>query len=152
MIEGLGCTIDVILVNGELRNGDTIVVCTTDGAVTTQIRALLTPPPNRELRVKAQYVHHDRMQGAMGIKICAPGLEHAVAGSGISVVGPDDEVEDLKEEVMAEFSSLASKLATDPEGVFAQVSNARGALPASGTAHAVERGDVATPRGSVKAQ
>lgn len=32
---------------------DTIVLCTLDGPVVTSIRALLTPPPNRELRVRS---------------------------------------------------------------------------------------------------
>jgi translation initiation factor 5B len=50
VIDGLGHTVDVILVNGTLREGDTIVVSTMDGPVVTNIRALLTPPPNREMR------------------------------------------------------------------------------------------------------
>mmetsp|Transcript_27128 Transcript_27128/g.78992 ORF Transcript_27128/g.78992 Transcript_27128/m.78992 type:complete len:1005 (-) Transcript_27128:141-3155(-) len=129
VIDGLGCTVDVILVNGEMRNGDNIVVCTTDGPIVTQVRALLTPPPNRELRIKSQYVHHDHLEGAMGIKICAPNLENAIAGSGIYVLGPEDDVDDVKEEVMREFSSLATNLGTDPEGVFAQASTL-GALEA----------------------
>lgn len=35
-------------------NRDAIVVCTLDGPVVTNIRALLTPPPNRELRVSQE--------------------------------------------------------------------------------------------------
>jgi translation initiation factor 5B len=50
VIEGLGHTVDVVLVNGTLREGDTIVVSTMEGPVVTTIRALLTPPPNREMR------------------------------------------------------------------------------------------------------
>ena len=42
-IEGLGTTIDVVLVNGRLREGDTIVVCGLGGPIVTTIRALLTP-------------------------------------------------------------------------------------------------------------
>ncbi|RYG41073.1 GTP-binding protein, partial [archaeon] len=57
-IDGLGTTLDVVLVNGELKEGDTIVVCGMDGPIVTQIRALLTPPPMREMRVKSDYVHH----------------------------------------------------------------------------------------------
>jgi translation initiation factor 5B len=57
-IEGLGTTIDTIIVNGKLRENDRIVVCTLDGAVVTHIRALLTPPPSRELRIKSEYIHH----------------------------------------------------------------------------------------------
>lgn len=38
-------------------NRDNIVVCTLDGPVVTSIRALLTPPPNRELRVSHVQYH-----------------------------------------------------------------------------------------------
>lgn len=46
-IEGLGTTIDVVLINGQLQEGDTIVVCGLGGAIVTPIRALLTPQPLR---------------------------------------------------------------------------------------------------------
>lgn len=129
VIDGLGCTVDVILVNGALQTGSTIVVCTTNGPVATQVRALLTPPPSREMRVKAQYINHDRIEAAIGVKICATGLEQAVAGSPVMVLGPEDDLEDIREEVMRDFASLASNLATDADGVFAQASTL-GALEA----------------------
>ncbi|PKA50395.1 Translation initiation factor IF-2, chloroplastic [Apostasia shenzhenica] len=53
VIEGLGTTIDVVLVNGILHEGDQIVVCGMQGPIVTNIRALLTPHPMKELRVKA---------------------------------------------------------------------------------------------------
>lgn len=58
VIEGLGTTIDVILVNGLLKVGDTIVLQGFNGPIVTQIRALLTPHPMKEMRVKAEYQHH----------------------------------------------------------------------------------------------
>jgi len=69
------------------------------------------------------------IEAAIGLKICATGLENAVAGSPIMVVGEDDDVEDIKEEVMKDFSSLVSNLGTDPQGVFAAASTL-GALEA----------------------
>ena len=51
-ISGLGTTIDVILVNGRVKEGDTIIVAGQEGPIITQIRGLLTPQPLRELRVK----------------------------------------------------------------------------------------------------
>ncbi|CAM9592356.1 unnamed protein product, partial [Discosporangium mesarthrocarpum] len=74
-IEGLGMSVDVILVNGMLKEGDTMVICTLDGPVVTTIRALLTPPPSRELRVKSEYIHHKAIHGAIGVKICAQGID-----------------------------------------------------------------------------
>ena len=45
VIEGLGTTMDVVLINGVLREGDTVVVCGLSGPVVTPIRSLLTPHP-----------------------------------------------------------------------------------------------------------
>jgi translation initiation factor 5B len=53
VLEGLGTTVDVVLTNGVLREGERIVLCGMNGPILTQIRALLTPEPLRELRIKA---------------------------------------------------------------------------------------------------
>ncbi|KAF2089690.1 hypothetical protein K490DRAFT_55270 [Saccharata proteae CBS 121410] len=122
VVEGLGTTIDVILSNGVLREGDRIVLCGTQGPISTNIRALLTPAEMKELRVKSAYVHNKEIKAAMGVKIAAEGLDHAVAGSRLMVVGPDDDEEDLEEEVMGDLEQLLSRISKTGRGVSVQAS------------------------------
>ncbi len=51
-IPGLGTTIDVVLLNGSLKEGQTIVLAGWDGPITTQVKTLLTPEKMQDLRVK----------------------------------------------------------------------------------------------------
>ena len=122
VIEGLGTTIDVILSNGVLREGEKIVLCGLNGAITTEIRALLTPAPLKELRLKSQYVHNKEAKASLGVKIAANGLEGAIAGSRLLVVGPEDDEEDLEEEVMGDLAQLLNKVSKDNRGVSVQAS------------------------------
>ncbi|KIV97960.1 translation initiation factor aIF-2 [Exophiala mesophila] len=122
VIEGLGTTIDVIISNGILREGDRIVLCGLNGPIATNIRALLTPAPLKELRLKSQYVHNKEAKAALGVKIAANDLEGAIAGSRLLVVGPEDDEEDLEDEVMADLQNLLSKVSKDNRGVSVQAS------------------------------
>ena len=121
-IEGFGMTIDVILSNGVLKEGDRIVLCGTEGAIKTNIRALLTPAPLRELRLKSAYVHNKEVKAALGVKISAPGLEGAIAGSRLMVVGPDDDEEDIEDEVESDLTNLLSRVEKSGRGVSVQAS------------------------------
>ncbi|APA05758.1 hypothetical protein sscle_01g005280 [Sclerotinia sclerotiorum 1980 UF-70] len=121
-IEGFGMTIDVILSNGILREGDRIVLCGVDGAITTNIRALLTPAEMKELRLKSQYVHNKEVKAALGVKISAPGLEGAIAGSRLMVVGPDDDESDIEAEVESDLGALFSRVEKSGRGVTVQAS------------------------------
>jgi len=122
IIEGLGTTIDVILSNGILREGDRIVMCGLNGPIATNIRALLTPAPLKELRLKSQYVHNKEAKASLGVKIAANDLEHAIAGSRLLVVGPEDNEEDIEEEVMTDLESLLNRVSKDNRGVSVQAS------------------------------
>jgi translation initiation factor 5B len=84
-IDGLGMTVDVLVVNGYLREGDKAVFCTLDGPIVTEIRGLLTPPPSREMRVKSEYIHHKEVKGALGVKVIGNGLEKVMAGTPVMV-------------------------------------------------------------------
>lgn len=122
VIEGLGTTIDVVLSNGVLHEGDRIVLCGNPEPIATNIRALLTPAEMKELRVKSQYVHNKEVKAAMGIKIAADGLDSAIAGSRLLVVGPDDDEDDLLDEVMGDLAHLLSKVSKTGRGVSVQAS------------------------------
>jgi len=128
-IDGLGFTVDVIVVNGVIREGDKIVLCSMDGPVVTEIRGLLTPPPSREMRVKADYQHHKEVKGAMSVKLIGNNFEKVMAGTPLLVVGPDDTEEDICEEVMSDLKNLTTNLQVDKKGVMVQASTL-GALEA----------------------
>ncbi|KAF3988000.1 hypothetical protein FT663_04099 [Candidozyma haemuli var. vulneris] len=122
VVEGFGYTIDVVLSNGVLKEGDRVVLCGLNGPIATNIRALLTPPPSRELRIKSEYVHHKEVKAALGVKIAANDLEKAVAGSRLLVVGPDDDEDELMEEVMDDLTGLLDSVDTSGRGVVVQAS------------------------------
>lgn len=122
VVEGFGYTIDVVLSNGILREGDRIVLCGLNGPIATNIRALLTPPPSRELRIKSEYVHHKEVKAALGVKIAANDLEKAVAGSRLVVVGEDDDEDEIMDEVMEDLTGLLDSVDTSGKGVTVQAS------------------------------
>lgn len=122
VVEGFGYTIDVVLSNGILREGDRVVLCGLNGPIATNIRALLTPPPARELRIKSEYIHHKEVKAALGVKIAANDLEKAVAGSRLLVVGEDDDEDEMMEEVMDDLTGLLDSVDTSGRGVVVQAS------------------------------
>ncbi|KAL0883728.1 hypothetical protein ABMA27_015840 [Loxostege sticticalis] len=121
-IPGLGTTIDTILINGTLHEGDTMVLAGTDGPIVTQIRSLLMPQPMKELRVKNAYIEHKEVVGAQGVKIAAKELEKAIAGLNLLVAQKPDEVDVLKEEVARELKSALSSIKLTERGVYVQAS------------------------------
>jgi len=120
VVEGLGMTIDVILVNGDLHVGDRVVLCGMEGPLATNIRTLLTPHPLRESRVRTPYIRHKTLHAAQGLKIAANGLERAVAGGRLIVVHPGENEEAIKEEAQSDLTDIKKKLSK--RGVSVQAS------------------------------
>ncbi|EEC12401.1 translation initiation factor if-2, putative, partial [Ixodes scapularis] len=121
-IPGLGTTIDVILVNGYLREGDTMVLAGHDGPFTTPIRSLLMPQPMKELRVKNPYQEYKEVKGAQGVKIAARDLDRAIAGLQVLIAHHPDEVEVLKDEVSRSLKEVMSGFKLSERGVYVQAS------------------------------
>ncbi|NXT29377.1 IF2P factor, partial [Syrrhaptes paradoxus] len=121
-LPGMGTTIDVILINGRLREGDTIIVPGVEGPIVTQIRGLLLPPPMKELRVKNQYEKHKEVVAAQGVKILGKDLEKTLAGLPLLVAYKEDEVPVLKDELIHELKQTLNAIKLEEKGVYVQAS------------------------------
>merc|ERR1712240_459777 len=121
-IGGFGTTIDVVLVNGYLKFGQTLVLTGTEGPIVTTVKALLTPSKMQDLRVKCGYTEHKELKAAQGVKIAAKELEKAIAGLSVRVAHHPDEVEILKEAAERDLASALNAIKLKPLGVFVQAS------------------------------
>ena len=104
--KGLGKTIDIILYDGTIRKNDEILFGTLNGVGSTKIRALLKPKPLDEMRdPREKFNYVEAAHAASGIKIYAPGLDDALAGSSIFVAEQDSE-EGLRQEIEKEIAGI----------------------------------------------
>lgn len=62
------------------------------------------------------------MKAAQGVKISAPDLEKAIAGSRLLVIGEDDDEEEIMDEVMGDLSNLMLSIDKSGKGVCVQAS------------------------------
>jgi len=117
---GLGASANVILLDGTLRQGDTIVVGKRDGAVSTRIKALLLPKPLDEMRdPRDKFKPVNEVVAAAGLRITSPDLEGVLAGSPLYVYDKtmgEDAQERLKLLVESEVKN-AFVSNTDSHGV-----------------------------------
>jgi translation initiation factor 5B len=119
---GLGTTIDVIIYDGKIRRGDTIVVGGKKDVITTKVRSLLKPRPLDEIRdPKFRFESIEEVGAAAGIKIAAPNLGDALAGSPVRVIrnGIESAIEEVKaemEEVKVETEKLGVVVKADTLG------------------------------------
>ena len=118
--KGLGTTIDVILYQGKLKISDKIVLVGKNGVIETKIRALLQPKPMEEIREsKDKFNKVNDAYAAIGVKIVAPGLDDALAGSPVMVEQTGEEKDIICEEVgcvKIECEALGAILKTDALG------------------------------------
>ncbi len=111
---GLGTTIDVVMYDGEVNKGDYLVIGGED-TVTTRVKTLLEPAPLKELRMEKDFIQHDSVSAAAGVKIAAPDLENVIAGSPLRAVKNPRDLESAKKEVAKEIAEVV--IETDKEGV-----------------------------------
>lgn len=102
---GLGTTVDAVLYDGKIEQGDFIVVGGKEPII-TKIRALLRPKPLKELRTEKKFENVKKVSAAAGIKIVAPGLEKAIAGMPFIVIKKESEIEKAKEMIKKEVEEV----------------------------------------------
>ncbi len=113
---GLGTTIDVILYDGVIRKGDTIVVGGITGPIVTKVKALLMPKPMDEMRSpEDKFLQVEEVRAAAGVKIVASNLEDAIAGAPVIVVPEGEDVKAIAKEVSEEISAI--RRLRNPNGV-----------------------------------
>ncbi|MFQ6136655.1 MAG: translation initiation factor IF-2 [Candidatus Hydrothermarchaeales archaeon] len=111
---GLGVTIDVVVYDGEIKRGDTIVVGALDGVIVTKVRALLKPKPLDEIRdPRYRFDSVKEASAACGVKISAPHLQDALSGAPLRTV--EDGIEEAKSEILEEIEEV--RIETDEMGV-----------------------------------
>ncbi len=104
---GYGTTIDVIIYDGVIRRGDIIVLEGFNGPIVTRVRALLMPRPLTDIRmVKSGLAPVEEVSAAAGVRIAAPNLDDAIAGSPLYVVPSEDVIEEYKKRVAEEVQSI----------------------------------------------
>jgi translation initiation factor 5B len=113
---GLGVTANVILYDGVIRTSDTIVMSGKEAPILTTVRALLLPKPLDEIRdPRNRFSSVEEVAAVAGVKIVAPNLENALAGSSLSVVPKGANPQPFTKMVMDEVEALRIK--TDIDGV-----------------------------------
>ena len=109
---GFGATIDTVVYDGVVRNGDTIVVGGQGDPIVTEVRALLRPRPLEEIRTEKRFEKAAEVSAAAGVKIAAPDLDQAMAGAPVRVVR-DQPLAEVVEAVNAALAEIEVDTAED---------------------------------------
>ncbi len=110
---GLGTTIDVIVYNGVIRSGDTIIIGGKNKPCVTSVKALLKPKPLDEIRDPSERFSNVKdVSAATGIKVVASGLEDVFAGAPLRVAGND-----MDEDISKIKNEMKIDIKTEEEGI-----------------------------------
>jgi translation initiation factor 5B len=113
---GLGPSANVILLDGVLKHGDSIVIAKREGAIITKVKSILLPKPLDEMRdPRDKFKPVDQVISAAGLKITSPDLNGVLAGSPLYTIEKKDDENTLKQMVESEVKSAI--LNTDSNGV-----------------------------------
>jgi len=104
---GLGQTANIILIDGSIKKGDSIVVAKRDSVIVTKPKAVLLPKPLDEMRdPRDKFKPVDRVDAAAGLKIASPELEGVLPGSTLYVASTQADIEKYTKLIEAEMKSV----------------------------------------------
>ncbi|MBW2968778.1 translation initiation factor IF-2 [Candidatus Woesearchaeota archaeon] len=126
--KGMGKVMDVIIYDGTLRAGDSLVAGGLVGPVASRVKALFIPSPLSEMRDKrAKFKSIKEITAASGVRIIAPGVEDVVSGMPL-IAGMDEdqakkEIKEQVEEVLVETDEKGVIVKADSLGSLEALSN-----------------------------
>ncbi|WP_100182618.1 translation initiation factor IF-2 [Candidatus Nitrosotenuis aquarius] len=104
---GLGTTANMILIDGQIKKGDSVVVAKRDSVIVIKPKALLLPKPLDEMRdPRDKFKPVDEVIAAAGIKIASPDLEGVLPGSTLYVTNKESQIEEFKRIIESEMKSV----------------------------------------------
>lgn len=103
---GLGPAANVILFDGILRQGNSVIVAKRSNAVLARVKAILLPKPLDEMRdPRDKFRHVSEVVSAAGVKITSPDLTGVMAGSPLFVINQKEDEARLRAIVEAEIKN-----------------------------------------------
>ena len=104
---GLGPTANIILIDGEIKKENSIVVAKRDSVIVTKPKSLLLPKPLDEMRdPRDKFKPVTQVDAAAGLKIASPDLEGVLPGSTLYVASNDDEIKEFTKLIESEMKSV----------------------------------------------
>jgi translation initiation factor 5B len=120
VLEGLGITIDCVLINGLLKEGDHVILAGRRGPITTCIKGLLTPKPNREPSLKNSYLYCTEVKAVTCFKLFAHNLEGVIAGSDLLIKHPSKDLYQIENVETSKTKDINKNIKKSEEGIHVQ--------------------------------
>lgn len=109
---GLGVCLDVVLYDGTLAVGDTIIIGGIEKPFITKVRSLFLQEKTKQGKLQSVKEVH----AACGVRVCAPDLAGVVGGMPLSVA--QGNIDELTTEIQQEIETVL--MDTDDEGITAK--------------------------------